>query len=271
MNPLPRIVFGFVTLLAVLAALMRIGPAHAAAADALGPGDSIRITVFQNPDLNTEARVSALGTIRMPLIGVIEVSGKSAESVAAAVAQRLREGQFLKDPEVNVSLLQMRSRQVSVLGQVGRPGRYALDENGARLSDILAQAGGITAAGDDTVTVLTQRRGTTEKLGIKVSSLYQNIDAAANLELENGDTVFVQRAPVFYIYGQVQRAGAYRLEPDLNVIQAVSLGGGITLRGTERGMRIHRRTADGGLVRIEAQPADRVLADDVIYVGESLF
>jgi polysaccharide export outer membrane protein len=258
--------------LGALAALGIAVQAHAASDHLLGPGDSVRVTVFQNPDLTTEARISAQGTIRMPLVGVIELNGQTPDNAAGLIAQRLKDGQFLKEPEVGVTLMTLRSRQVSVLGQVARPGKYVIEEAGARLTDILALAGGITATGDDTVSVMTQRNGATEKLGVSVAALYgTGGDPSANIELEGGDTVFVQRAPVFYIYGAVQRAGSYKLEPNLNVIQALSLGGGITPRGTERGMKIHRQSADGNLAKIDAQPSDKIQADDVIFVKESLF
>jgi len=81
----------------------------------------------------------------------------------------------------------------------------------------------------------------------------------------------VQRAPVFYIYGEVTRSGSYRLEPNMTAMQAISLGGGLTVRGTERGLKIHRRMQDGTLRILDARPSDTVQSDDVIYVKESLF
>ncbi|HET7775424.1 MAG TPA: polysaccharide export protein EpsE, partial [Azospira sp.] len=218
-----------------------------------------------------ETRISPQGTILMPLIGQVDLRGLSPEDAMSRIAQRLKEGQFLVDPQVSLTVLQVRSRQVSVLGQVVRPGRYALDDASPRLVDVLALAGGITPAGDDTVTVMTTRDGKPTTLTVDISRMYRNGDLSSNIEINSGDTIFVQRAPVFYIYGEVQRAGAYRLDKDINVVQALSLGGGMTLRGTERGMRIDRRTPDGSLSRIEVQPADRVQPDDVIYVKESLF
>jgi len=245
-------------------------PAHAES-DVLGPGDSVRVTVFQNPELNTETRLSQQGTIRIPLIGVVDLQGLTSSDAATRITNRLRDGQFLKDPQVTLTVLQVRSRQVSVLGNVARPGRYALDDTSNRLTDVLAMAGGVTPSGDDTVTVITHRDGKPEKIGIDVSAMYRDADMTSNIELKNGDTIFVQRAPVFYIYGEVQKAGAYRLDKDTNVVQALSLGGGVTPRGTERGIRINRRGPDGNLARIEVTPADKIQPDDVIYVRESLF
>jgi polysaccharide export outer membrane protein len=165
----------------------------------------------------------------------------------------------------------LRSRQVSVLGHVVRPGRYALDDTSSKLTDILALAGGITATGDDTITLVLTRNGHVSKLDIDLAKMYRSGDLSSNIEVQNGDTIFVQPAPVFYIYGEVQRAGAYRLQPNMIVMHALSLGGGLTPRGTDRGLKIHRRLPDGIVHKLDAKPVDTVLPDDVIYVRESLF
>lgn len=244
---------------------------HTQSRETLGPGDAIRITVFQNPDLTTEARIAEQGTILFPLIGEVALGGQTPASAAHVIADRLRRGNFMLDPQVNVSVTQVRSRQVSVLGQVARPGRYPLDDARTRLTDVLALAGGIAPTGADTVTVMLSRNGTTTKREIDVSGMYRGGDLSANIELRNGDEVFVPVAPVFYIYGEVQRPGAYRLQPDMVVMHALSLGGGLTQRGTQRGLKIHRRLPDGTVHRLDVEPTDPVRADDVIYVKEALF
>jgi polysaccharide export outer membrane protein len=183
----------------------------------------------------------------------------------------LVKGKFLVKPQVSVNLVQVRSRQVSVLGQVARPGRYPLDDTSSNLSDILAVAGGISPAGDDKVTVTMKRDGKIVKLDVDVPAMYRTGDLSKNIRLENGDVIFVQRAPVFYIYGEVQRAGSYRLEQGMTVMQALSVGGGVTPRGTDRGLKIRRRGSDGALRAIDARLTDLVQADDVVYVRESWF
>ena len=247
------------------------GVALAQSRETLGEGDSIRITVFQNPDLATEARISERGTITFPLIGEIALAGLTPEGAQTKIAERLMEEKFVLKPQVSLNVLRVRSRQVSVLGQVARPGRYALDDTSSNLIDILALAGGVNPAGDDNVTVMLTRNGKTERLDINVPAMYRMGDLSRNIALENGDTVFVQRAPVFYIYGEVQRAGSYRLEQSMTVMQALSVGGGVTLRGTDRGLKIRRRMSDGSFQTIEAHLTDAVQPDDVIYVRESLF
>jgi polysaccharide export outer membrane protein len=244
---------------------------HAAARETVGAGDTVRVTVFQNPDLTTETRVSEQGTIVFPLIGEVSVAGQTPVGAGARIAEQLKQGRYMKDPQVNVTVIQVRSRQVSVLGYVTRPGRYALDDTSAKLTDILALAGGITTGGADTVTVVGDRNGSEKKLEINIPAMIRNGDTSANFDVQNGDTIFVQRAPVFYIYGEVQRAGAYRLEPNTVVMQALSLGGGLTTRGSDRGLTIHRRMPDGTLRKLDAKLFEPVQPDDVIYVRESLF
>jgi polysaccharide export outer membrane protein len=229
------------------------------------------VTVFQNPDLTTETRVSEQGTIVFPLVGEVAVSGQTPIGAGALIAERLKRGNFIKDPQVNVSVMQVRSRQVSVLGNVIRPGRYALDDATSTLTDILALAGGIAPGGGDTITVIGNRNGAEKALEVNIPEMIRKGDMSANFEVRNGDLIYVHRAPVFYIYGEVQRAGAYRLEPGMTAMQALSVGGGVTPRGTDRGPTIHRRMADGTIRKFEAKLLEPVQPDDVIYVRESLF
>jgi polysaccharide export outer membrane protein len=239
--------------------------------ETLGPGDAVKVTVFQNPDFNTETRLSERGTVVFPLIGEMKFNGLTPAQAGTQIAEALKRGKYINNPQVTVQLMAVRSRQVAVLGEVARPGKYALDDNSSRLTDILAVAGGVTPAAADTVTVLVSRGDKLEKREIDVSAMARDGNLGSNLQIEGGDTIYVQRAPVFYIYGEVQRAGSYRLSNNMSVMQALSLGGGVTLRGTERGMMIHRRSGDGKVQKVEVRPTDPVQPDDVIYVKESLF
>lgn len=262
----------WILLLAMIAATPAISQTRDASRtnEALGAGDSVRVTVFQNPDLTTEARLSPRGTIVFPLVGEVELGGLTPAQAGSRIAEQLRRGGFMVKPQVAVSIQQVRSRQVHVLGQLQRPGNYVLESTGARLTDILTLAGGISATGADRVTVLTHRDGKAITRKIDVPAIFHG-DPATNIEMENGDTIYVERAPVFYIYGEVQRAGAYRLEPNMIVMQALALGGGLTLRATERGIGVHRRLPDGRFTKLEAKLTDPVQADDIVFVRESLF
>jgi len=240
------------------------------AREIIGASDSIRITVFQNPDLTTDTRVSQSGSIVFPLIGEVGVAGLTTTEAGIRIADQLKRGNYIINPQVSVAIVQVRSRQVTVLGQIARPGNYVLEDNRSRLTDILTQAGGISSTGAETVRVLTNRGGKYEKHEINFPALFRGGDPSTNIQLENGDTIFVERAPVFYIYGEVQRAGAYRLEPNTIVMQALSLGGGLTARATERGIGIHRRMPNGELMMIDAKLTDPIQADDIVFVRERL-
>jgi polysaccharide export outer membrane protein len=242
----------------------------APAAD-LGPGDTISVTVFRNPDLSTETRISPEGTIVFPLIGRVELAGLTVSDAGQLIADALREGNFVRDPQVGVSLVEVRSRRVAVLGHVARPGQYPLDGVPLSLTDALALAGGVTDSGDSKVVVLTDRNGETERIEVDVPAIYRDGDVSRDIELASGDTVFVPTAPVFYVYGAVQRAGAYRVERDTLVQNALSLGGGLTPRGSERRITIRRQMPDGSIRVLDAELTDPVLPDDVVHIKESLF
>ena len=239
--------------------------------EVLGPGDSVRITVFQNPDLTTETRISDRGSLVFPLVGEVKLNGLTVAEAGSRIAELLKRGNFIINPQVTFAVLQVRSRLVYVLGEVVRPGTYPLEENGTRLTDILTLAGGVSASGGNTVTVVLTRGGKSEKREIDVPAMFRSGNLSENIEIENGDTLYVQRAPVFYIYGEVQHAGVYRLETNMVVMQALSLGGGLTARGSEKKISIQRRLANGKFARLEARLTDPINVDDIIYVSESLF
>ena len=125
----------------------------------LATGDTLRIQVFQNPDLSMEARVSENGSITYPLIGSVDLGGLSTAVAEKKIADALQKGGFIQNPQVTITLTQIRGTQVSVLGQVARPGRYPLESVSIRLTDMLAMAGGANPAGDDVVIVTGTRDG----------------------------------------------------------------------------------------------------------------
>jgi polysaccharide export outer membrane protein len=234
-------------------------PVGAQQAGKLGPGDTVHITVFQQPDLTTDARISDRGTVSLPLIGETKIADATPAEAAKRIADAFKKGQYLKNPQVTLAITAIRSRQVSVLGMVARPGRYVLEDAKPGISEVIAAAGGIAAGGNENVTVI--RDGESQK----VSSLTQDF------VLKPGDTVYVERGPTFYIYGEVARAGAYPVQAGQTVMQAISIAGGITPRGSERRLKMRRPGPNGQVVETDAKLQDQVKADDVIFVREALF
>jgi polysaccharide export outer membrane protein len=167
--------------------------------------------------------------------------------------------------------MQVRGNQVSVLGQVNRPGRFPLETGNTRLSDVLALAGGATPTGADIVIVTGIREGKPFRREIDFPAIYIGNRAEDDLLIAGGDVIYVHRAPMFYVYGEAQRSGSYRIERGMTVRQALAQAGGPTQRGTDERVRLHRRSGDGQIARITPELGDLVQPDDVIYVRESLF
>jgi polysaccharide export outer membrane protein len=237
----------------------------------LGAGDAIRILVFQNPDLTVEARVSEAGVISYPLLGAIRVGGLSPTAVERLIAQRLRDGKFLQNPQVTVNITTFRSQQVSVLGNVTRPGRYPLETTGMRLSEVLSLAGGVSATGADEVVLVTTRQGKPIRMEIDLVDMFASGDLSKDPQMQAGDVIYVNRAPQYYIYGQVNRPGMYGVDRGLTLAQAIAKGGGLTLRGTDRGVRVHRRYGSKQIQILEPKLDDPIRPDDLIFVRESVF
>lgn len=250
--------------------------AHAAQNDyVLGPGDQIRIFVYQNQDLQLDARITESGTISFPLLGVVKLGGLTVSDAEKKLANGLKEGNFLKQPQVSILVMDMKANMVSVLGQVARPGRFALGAGagGNKLSEVLAQAGGIVnGGGSDLIVVTGTRDGKAFRKEIDFPRVFAANGGEEDMVLANGDSVYVDRAPMVYIYGEVQRPGAQLLTRDMTLLQALATGGGLTLRGTQRGIRVHRRDPVSGQVQVLTPDMnDKLQNGDVVYVKESLF
>ena len=233
----------------------------------LGAGDLLKINIFGYPDMTADVRVDEAGSISYAYVGQLPVGGRSARDVESLVAQRLTAGGFIRSPQVSVLVADYRSQKVAVMGQVGRPGQYPL-RKASSVMDLLAEAGGVsnaTAADDAT---LLHADGT--KRSIDLFALFDG-DPEQNPAVAAGDTIYVPRASQFYVYGEVQRPGTYKLERNMTVSQAISAGGGLTPRGTERRATVKRRNEQGKETKVSVKGSDLLQPDDVLVIKESLF
>ena len=238
----------------------------------IGAGDTIRITVYQSPDLSLETRVNEGGAISYPLLGRVQLAGLTVTAAEQHLASELKRRDFVKDPQVIIVVTQVRANQVNVLGQVGKPGRYSLDLAGMRMTEVLSLAGGVVAgAGSDTIVVTGVRDGKSFRHEVDLPRLFAPGGAAEDIVVAPGDTVWVDRAPQIYMYGEIQHPGALRLERGMTVMQAVAAGGGATPRGTLKGIKVTRHTPDGKTTTIEPSMEDTLKDGDVVYIRESLF
>lgn len=237
----------------------------------LGAGDVVHIVVYQNPDLTSDVRVSEAGSISFPLIGAVKVGGLTTGQAEKRIADALKSGNFVKQPQVSILVAQVRGNQASVLGQVNKPGRYALEVADMRLTDVLAMAGGISPTGGDLVTVVGTRNNQPYRVEIDLPTVFAAGKRGEDLIVQNGDVIWVDHAPMVYIYGEVQKPGVQRLERGMSVMQLLAAGGGLTQRGTEKGLQLRRRGADGKVQATQPSMDDPLRDGDVVYVKESLF
>lgn len=237
----------------------------------LGPGDSVSIQVYGQPDMNATVYVSDNGTIPVALAGAVKVAGLSPAEAAARIEKALKDGRYLVDPHVTLTVTESRSQLVSVLGQVGRPGRYPIQSN-TSIFDLLAEAGGVTELGGDQVFILRpDASGNITRSPISLKGLAQGARGNLKVTLAGGDSVMVPTAPQLYIYGEVTTPGKFKIEPGMTVVQAIARAGGITQRGSQHRVVIKRRKPDGTYETTKAALSDLVQADDVIRVKESIF
>jgi len=240
---------------------------------ALGPGDEVAMHVFGQPTMDTTMYVADDGTVHVPLAGPVRVAGLSPSEAAHAVETALNKGQFLVSPHVTFTIVKSRSEGVSILGQVRDPGIFEVQSN-TTLLDLLAQAGGETEQGADTIFILrADPSGAIRRLTVNLKDLAQAGTApeAAEITMRGGDQVYVPRAPEIYVTGEVRTPGRFRLDAGMTVLQALARAGGVTNMGSTRRIVIKRQEPDGQYREISASLTDRLKAHDIMTVRERIF
>ena len=233
----------------------------------LGPGDLLHITVSGYAEMSTDVRVSQTGNITYPFIGEIQVASLSAQAVEGVIAKKLNDGGFIRQPQVTVLVSEYQGQKISVMGQVQKPGQYPLTSH-VRVLDLLAEAGGTVPLSAADQATLLRKDGS--KVAIDLQLLFDG-DPTQNPEVSDGDTIYVPRAPQFYIYGEVQKPGMYRLERNMTVSRAISAGGGLTPKGSEHRVLVKRHATDGKERSTSVSSSTSILPDDVIFVKQSWF
>ena len=243
--------------------------------DVVGEGDQLLVTVFGQPDLSADIIVGANGVVTLPLVGTVDVKGKSGIEIASIFASKLEAGQYLVNPKVSVKIGQQVSRSFSVLGEVARPGRFVLQGN-LTVLDALSLAGGVTPRADKTMKIL--RRSSVD--GKAELTEYASIRLEFDNDKNNGqftqkvlpnDVLVIGQVKNFYVYGEVRRPGSYPMEDDLNVMRVISIGGGVTDRGSTSRIIIHRKLSNGEMKEFSARITDVVLPGDVVFINERIF
>ena len=255
----------------------------------VGAQDVLVITSYDQPELTGKFTIEIDGTFTYPLIGRLRVGGMTLRGVEAALKKELVDQGFFRDPEVTVAIEQYRSQRIYIVGEVRTPGAYPMSGD-MRLVEALALAGSTlpTASGEAVIMHPSNEALVIEPTPTPAASAGQpaetadnvvrvdlreleNGDLSQNVKLTNGDTIFVLRAESVYVFGQVRNPGAYPLrQRNTTVLQALSLAGGVTDRGSTGRIQIVR-IVDGEREEIEAELTDLVLPRDTIVVPERFF
>ena len=259
---------------AAIAPVAAVASGPATGVLSVGPGDLLQVTVFGQPDMSAEVSVTDGGEVTLPLIGLIRIAGMAPSEVEKVIAQRLREREYLLHPEVSVTVRQNRSQAVSVLGEVVRPGRYPIQGRFTVL-DLLAVAGGLTPKADTVVVLLRKGDGGSAapavRIPIRLDRVASPDRSPLDMPLNHDDMVYVGQQKFFYIHGEVRRPGSYPMEPDLDVMRALSISGGVTERGSMGRINIHRKSEGAGARDFSPRLTDAIMDGDVIYVKERIF
>ncbi len=242
----------------------------------VGPKDVLKVTIWGHEDLSRQVVVSADGSFQFPLVGDVQVAGLTPGGVETLLRALLGKD-YLVNPQVSVSVQEYRSQRVFVLGEVEKPGTYAMTGQ-TTLLDVLSQAGGPgKSAGRQVVVVRFPRSEGPVAPGAADSvTLRANLkrllggEAGENISLQNGDTVFVPKLTSFFVLGEVVRQGAYAMDKETTALEAVTLAGGFTDRAAPAGATILRRRPDGVQDTLEVDLANAKAREVHLAEGDTL-
>ncbi|HEY7476113.1 MAG TPA: polysaccharide biosynthesis/export family protein [Vicinamibacterales bacterium] len=245
----------------------------------VGAQDVLNVTVFGEADISKRYTVDADGTIDFPFIGRVRAAGQTLRQVQDSLVKKLGGG-FLVNPQITIEVAEFRSQSIFITGEVRSPGAYPIKGN-MTIVEALALAGPTQTASNEIVIVrpkapaehsgplLPGDGDSAETTKVNIRDL-QSGKLSLNLVLQPGDTVFVPRAETFFVTGYVRSPGSFVYEPGMQVLQAIALAGGLTERGSNRGMKI-MRTVDGRQETVDAKMTDLVKPGDTIVVRQRFF
>jgi len=235
----------------------------------VGERDVVKITVYDNPDLTTVAKVSEEGTIFFPLLGEVKVKGMTTSQIAAKLSSLLAEG-YIVDPQLTVSIEQFRSLKVTLLGEIARPGLYELPI-ATTLLELLLRAGPVTTGAGDEAIIKRKSPEGEQSITVDIGKLLEKGDTTVDQPLRDGDNIYIPKGGSYYVLGQVKSPGMFKFKEQITVFKAVILAGGFTEIASQRRISI-KRIQDGKEVILEKVGLDELVRpDDIITVPESLF
>jgi len=158
----------------------------------LQPEDILFITVYEQPDLETTARISSTGEISFPLLGKVETAGLTVSELKDKI-EKLLFADYLVNPQVQVFIKAYHTKQVSVLGAVKKPGKYDMfPEQETTVLEAIAMAGGFSGvASINSTRIIRKEDGKEVTIAVKVTDITKKGMKEKDLPLKPGDIVFV--------------------------------------------------------------------------------
>jgi polysaccharide export outer membrane protein len=235
----------------------------------LGSGDLIAVRVFQQADYQATVRVDAEGNVLLPYIGSVNVKGLTVRAAQALIADRLRTGEFYKDPDVIIQVLDTVNGSVIVTGEVRGMVPVATERS---LREVLLIAGGLPANASHTVKIV--RPGLADPIVVNLGTDLAS-STAANIPVRPHDIIQVTRASVVYVEGAFARQGQVALDQasPLTLLQVVALSGGINFEGRYDDLRLIRTVGtERKLVEVDIKKVrDGKAPDPVLEPNDIVF
>ncbi len=211
----------------------------------LGPGDLLKITVFEAEELNTVVRVSSRGYINIPLLGPLKVINQT----AAEVEQNIEDSyaaEYINNPHVSIYIEEHLSKQITLVGAVNTPGTYDYIAR-KRLLDVLALGGGLKEDAGS-FAFLTRRNPKTGKAvdyRVNIDELVKNGNMSFNYVIKGGDIVFIPESGKCFIDGAIRNPGIYPLRNNMTITEAIAQAGGLAGYADDDGIKLIRFTGRG--------------------------
>lgn len=237
----------------------------------IGEGDVLSIYVYENDDLSKTVRVNADNSIRVPLLGEVDIKGLTVPKIASKLESLFADG-YLINPQVDVFIKEFKSKTAIILGQIKSPGQYEL-RGEISLLEFVSKAGGLTVDAGNSATIkrADSKKNKTNKITIDLDKLIREGHTSLNLPIQNGDTIYISKADVYYVSGEVENPDAYKFESNITVIKAIIKAGGFTGIAAKKDVRIIREIGGEKKVFKDVNMDEMILANDVIIVPESFF
>jgi polysaccharide biosynthesis/export protein len=243
----------------------------------IAPGDVLEVAEYHTPEFHSVVRVSATGTVKLPLLDEVSVQGLSEQEAARAISADLLSKGILNHPQVSVLVTAFVGQDVSVLGEVGRPGVYPYTAH-HRLFDLISAASGLGPAAGAVANIYHRAEPETPH-PVPLDASGANAGPDRNPELAPGDTVQITRAGLVYVVGDVIRPGGFIVDPtqQFTVLKAVSLAWGLSQNAAGNKALLIREDGAGRTVTTlnlkrmlrGKDPDQPIRAHDILFVPDS--